>query len=127
MQASLTSDVQAYRAALASILDVDLDLVPEFEGLPAQMQWNGWLAGECNLASLVFEAGQINFPPGYWIARLRSPYPGYQVHSVVMAGTSLAHDPHPEPQEYAADALVLLVELLVPLDPSEPSGRYRLG
>lgn len=124
MMESMTSDVESYRAALASLLGMDLDRMPRFDGLPGPLEWDAWLARELNMASLRFNAGAIPIPPGMWLARIVSPYPGYRTHTVVMARGGLAHDPHPEPQEYLPHERLALMELLIPLDPSEPSGPF---
>jgi hypothetical protein len=120
----LTSDVEAYRACLASMLQMDLDEFPAFEGLAASMQWNAWLASELNVCMLVFEFAAVPVPPGLWIARMPSPYQGYDVHSVVCAGTQPVHDPHPEAQPNGTYPNVTTMELMLPLDPGEPLGRF---
>lgn len=124
MMESLTSDTEAYRACLASILQMELDEFPTFEGLSAVLQWDAWLASELNLCCLRFGVDAITVPHGLWVARLASPYPGYEWHSVVCAGGNMVHDPHPEPQEYELRAVMYAVELLLPMDPGEPFGRF---
>jgi hypothetical protein len=44
MMERLTSDAEAYRACLASMLQMDLEEFPTFEGLAAPLQWNAWLS-----------------------------------------------------------------------------------
>lgn len=125
-QESMTSDVQAYRAALASILEVDLDVLPAFEGMAGPMQWDAWMATELNLCLLRFAVDTMERPPGMWLALIMSPYVGYEMHTVVMRGGALAHDPHPEPQEYRVLDLLAVIEMMLPLDPALPSGRHAL-
>lgn len=124
MMERLTSDVEAYRACLASILQMDLDDFPTYTGLAEAMQWNAWLATELNLYVMQFAFGAVATPPGLWIARMPSPYLGYDVHSIVCAGFRSAHDPHPESQPGGSYLNISTVELLMPLDPGEPSGRF---
>lgn len=124
MMAELTSDLDAYRAALGSLLAIELDQIPAFEGVAAPLQWDAWIATELNLAVLRMSPNVLPIPVGYWLGRLPSPYPGYDLHSVVMRGTALAHDPHPEPQQYPIE--LSICEVFVPLDPAEPSGRWLL-
>lgn len=124
MMERLTSDEEAYRACLASVLQVDLGDLPTFEGLAAPMQWNAWLAGELNVYVMQFPFAAVPNPPGYWLARLKSPYQGYDVHTCVCVGSRFAHDPHPEAQGDMAYPDVATIEVLIPLDPGEPSGRF---
>jgi hypothetical protein len=124
MMESLTSDTEAYRACLASLLQIELDEFPAFQGLAATMQWNAWLASELNLYVLRFEFGTIATPPGMWLATMASPYQGYDLHAVVCAGSRVVHDPHPEAQPGADYLNLATVELLIPLDPGEQSGRF---
>lgn len=124
MMDRLTSDTEAYRACLASILQMDLDNFPAFEGLAAPMQWNAWLASELNVCALVFRFDAVPTPVGLWLARMESPYQGYDVHTIVCAGDRPLHDPHPEAQPGGTYQAIATVELLVPLDPGEPVGRF---
>lgn len=126
MMDGLTSASDAYQACLASLLEVEIEEVPTFEGLAAAYEWNAWLASKLNLYIVTFDMGSIPTPPGMWLARIQSPYPAYGTHTVVMMAHELAHDPHPEPQEYDVLDSVAMIELMIPLDPAEPSGRYRL-
>jgi hypothetical protein len=77
MMERLTSDAEAYRACLASMLQMDLEEFPTFEGLAAPLQWNAWLAAELNVIAMQFAFGTIPTPPGLWLARMASPYQGY--------------------------------------------------
>jgi hypothetical protein len=118
----LTSAESAYRACLATVLDMSLDDVPSFDGLAADMQWAAWLGARMNLMVVTINSTY----PGFWIARVRSPYPAYAVHSLVMRSGLVIHDPHPEPQPVPLDMALLSSELLAPLDPSLPCGRAAL-
>jgi hypothetical protein len=116
----------AYRAALASILAVELEQVPMFEGLAAELEFQAWLGGKLNLACLKFAS--MDPPTGYWIARIRSPY-DFHPHTVVMRYQQVVHDPHPaqKVQPGVEGLTVLQCELLVPLDPSLPAGTPALA
>lgn len=124
MMERLTSDAEAYRACLASILQMDLDDFPTFEGLAAPMQWNAWLASELNICALAFPADSLQTPPGLWLARMPSPYQGYDVHTIVCAAGRPLHDPHPEAQPNGEYPMITVAELLFPMDPGEPLGRF---
>jgi hypothetical protein len=106
MMERLTSDAEAYRACLASMLQMDLEEFPTFEGLAAPLQWNAWLAAELNVIAMQFAFGTIPTPPGLWLARMASPYQGYDVHTVVCVGSRPLHDPHPERDDDGAAAAV---------------------
>ena len=122
---ALASDVQAYRAALASLLDLDLDVVPAYDGQAQGLQWDAWLGGTLNLGAFRFSADLgVDVGPTLSLGRIVSPYVGYDIHTVVMRGMMLEFDPHPEPVEYEVLEHLALVELMVPLDPSLPSGRF---
>lgn len=121
----LTSEEDAYRAALASILELELDDVPRFTGMASEMQLEAWLGAELNLCR--FGVGDMQpAVPGYWLARVHSPYPSYTVHTVVMQHLRIVHDPHPEPQPIDITMGVVRCDLLVPLDPALPSGRHAM-
>lgn len=121
---TLTRPEEAYRACLASMLDLELEQVPLYEGLSADLQWQAWTASELNLARVMLQDWQP--APCLWLARVTSPYPAYKVHTLVMEHTRIAHDPHPEPQHIDVTMGVLQVDLYVPLDPSLPIGRAAL-
>lgn len=112
---------EAYRAALASILGMDLWDVPPFPGLAYEVQYAAWLAGR-NLS--VFAMAGMQPPPGYWLARVPGDPYGYAVHTLVMVGAQCAHDPHPEQKlrPRGMETTVTMCELLLPIDPALPSG-----
>jgi hypothetical protein len=114
----LTNEMDAYRAALASLLDLSLESIPEVDGLGAELKLRAWMSDR-NMT--VLRITPFEAPPCMYIARTRSPYPGYQVHSVVMAGGVLAHDPHPEPQPFVWEE-VIGADFIVPMDPTHPFG-----
>jgi hypothetical protein len=119
------SDEEAYVAAIGSILDISTERIPRFHGISAGMEWNAWLGSKLNLAAWEFS----NFsavPPGLWLLRIKSPYPAYDMHTLVMHGQLIVHDPHPEPQDIDLSDVGLVGIVLFPLDPSLPSGRLAL-
>lgn len=122
------SDRHAWRAALGSLLDISVENLPDFEGLSADMQWTAWLGSRLNLGIWSFPPG-ATFPPGYWLLVIASPYPGYDLHTLVMRGGNVAYDPHPEPQDLSRlpPEQMRVGQMLMPLDPSEPSGRFVAG
>lgn len=114
------SVADSYRACLASLFECDLDAIPQFDGLAADLEFQAWLAREVRM--VVVRLDDMTPPACYWIARVTSPYPAYKLHSVVMAGANMALDPHPEPQHLGWPDCVVQCEVFVPLDPAEPSG-----
>jgi len=124
--ASLTREVESYRAALASLLEVDLELIPDYEGLGSSMRWNAWLASELNVLMLVCEFGTFGPAQGMWIAQIDSPYPGFKFHYVVCAGADIVWDPHPEPQDYTDAAKIVGQHFVMAMDPALPMGRAAL-
>jgi hypothetical protein len=120
---SLTSEVQAYRAALATLLDLDLDDVPAYDGQAQGIQWDAWLAS-MNLGAFRFMPDQGAMGVAYGLGRIVSPYVGYDMHTVVLQGGMVVFDPHPDPEEFDLDERLGLVELMIPLDPALPSGRF---
>jgi hypothetical protein len=121
----LTRETDAYRACLATILELELEQVPEFEGMAADLQFQAWLATDLNMATLRLEV-LSPVPPILWLARVHSPYPLYKVHTVVMQQALIAFDPHPEPQPVDLSSAVIQCEVFVPMDPSAPSGHFAL-
>lgn len=121
---TMTDASEAYRACLASMLELELDEVPVFVGMASDLQMQAWTASELNLAH--FQVQQMRPPPVLWIALVNSPYPAYSVHALVMEGLLIAHDPHPEPQPIDVTGGVLQCDLYVPLNPALPVGKYAL-
>lgn len=120
VQQKLMDETDAYRAALASLLEIELEEIPAFTGLNGELKLHAWLS-DLNLA--VVRVSGFQAPPMLWIARTQSPYPGYAVHSVVMRAAVLLHDPHPEPQPFD-QTTILGADIITPADPSLPSGRF---
>jgi hypothetical protein len=76
MMERLTSDAEAYRACLASMLQMDLEEFPTFEGLAAPLQWNAWLAAELNVIAMQFAFGDHPDTAGALAGADGEPVPG---------------------------------------------------
>jgi hypothetical protein len=116
--------VHAYRACVASLLELELEQVPQFEGMAAGLEFDAWLARELQMVRVTML--QFSPPPMLWIARVHSPYLTYDTHSLVMQQWATLFDPHPEAQPIDVQEELVLVELFCPMDPAQPSGRAAL-
>jgi hypothetical protein len=126
MMESRTSEVESYRAAVASILGLELDVLPAFDGPTGPMEWDAWFARELNMVVVRFEEG-FSPPRCYWVAAVASPYHGTDVHFVVMQREQLVHDPHPEAEWFDVRPVLVMMDVFVPLDPSLPAGGAALS
>lgn len=122
----LATTESAYRAALGTVLDIDVEDVPSFDGLAAELQWDAWL-GSLNLGVWRTRPPGLVVPGGYWIFRCQSPYHGYEVHSVVMRAAMVAFDPYPQPKVLTLEGSAVQGECYYVLDPAEPAGRFALN
>lgn len=101
-------------AALASILEIDIEEVPHFEDM-TRLKWypslRRWLE---SLGFHLLRWDQKVYLPGFFIANGPSPR-GFE-HSVVYHKTKMVHDPHP-----SRDGLekITSVWALLPLDPAQ--------
>lgn len=110
-------------AALASLLEIDIENVPCFE----DMSSNKWYFALLDwLKSLGFHLlrwdikEKMFYLPGFFIANGLSPR-GFQ-HSVIYRGTEMVHDPHP-----SRDGIknITSVWVLLPLDPMQQLRSFR--
>lgn len=107
------------QATVASILDLNLDDVPNFMDAPEEIGFwglfhqylrsRGFLALEIQRATLILE------PDCYYLAHGDSPR-GVK-HSVIYRKGRLVHDPHPSREGLVRDPDYIC--LLVPIDPAE--------
>lgn len=103
-------------ACVASLLELDLDNVPNFAADPRDTWWQGfqeWLVDR-GWVAVVLDG---DYPwPGYSAASGKSPRGDYK-HLVIHRGGKLVHDPHPAGTGLAGEPEDQWV--LVPLDPGE--------
>ena len=101
-------------AALASILEIDIDDVPEFEDMGDN--WGGELADWLDSIGFYIMEWQEVIPdiPGYFLVCGESPRG--VLHEVVYFDGKMVHDPHPS---NAGITTVKDVFVLVPKDPSK--------
>lgn len=103
-------------ACVASVLELDLDDVPNFAANPPDTYWLSfieWLM-ERGWYAVCFEG---TFPyPGYYMVSGDSPRGDFK-HLVVYCDDELAHDPHPSGDGLRGDPIDQW--LLVPLDPGK--------
>ncbi len=115
------------QAALASLLDLPLDGVPNFfEAGPNDTDW--WNALYTFLAGRNLTMWHIDYPnhahalldlkhrPGYLLVWGESPRDPQRQHYVVWHGGRMIHDPHPD-----GSGLVRIggVDILYPIDPAK--------
>lgn len=112
-------------AALASIMEVDLNEIPD----PVDEPWDGrcqahasWLLSR-GFYMLTFPAGDNGIPiPGYSIAAVPSQkFEGIQ-HAVVMFDGRIVHDPREDNDPYPSDTRPFDYTLIIPCDPSTHRG-----
>lgn len=113
-----------FAACLASILDVKINDVPAFEDMHPGVQWQeirrylkarGW----CIISVRVADGGPLNLDE-FYIGT--GPSPREVLHSVVMRGAEMLHDPHPSRAGVAS-----LEWAHVPMPLPENMIRARLG
>ena len=100
-------------AAIASILEMDLKDIPEFENMGKNKWWPAlrrWVKKQGY--HLLSWEGEF-YLPGYFIASGMSPR-GF-MHCVIYKGTKMVHDPHP-----SRDGIEKMIDLwaFLPLDPA---------
>lgn len=86
-----------FAAALASLLDLPLWMVPPFEDMFDRSDWrervDQWLARMFKQQLVRTDGHAVEAMPEFYIASGLSPR-GVR-HSVIYSGGALAHDPHP--------------------------------
>ena len=99
-------------ASLASILELSLSEVPEFEDMGEQKWWPALRRWLKSLGYHLLAWKQEFYMPVYFIAS--GPSPRGIEHSVVYRGTKMVHDPHPS---RAGIVEITSVWALLPIDP----------
>ena len=117
-----------WRTALASVLEIDVDELPEvtredwWETTQAALHERGWHLLHFPIdAKAIADLDDDEISPGYWVAVIRSfTDPENWTHAVVFRGRELVHDPSTErlAMRDPEDVRVLGCVLLVPLDPA---------
>ena len=113
-----------FPACLASILELDLAEVPNFQGTDWQLQYHAWLRplGLAMLMTALPAGEQLErfadvVLPGYTILAVDSPRFAPLLHAVVALDGEVVWDPHPAAQPADYPALVWReVSYLVALD-----------
>lgn len=107
-------DGNCFQASVASILELPLEEVPDFDGDDWYEKFTEWLKPR-GFYPLTFKMGEWKPPPdAYTIFGGKSPR-GDWLHAVVGIGGEVAHDPHPD-----RTGLLTLDDatLLIPFDPA---------
>jgi hypothetical protein len=87
-------EANCFAACVASILEVSIEAVPNFDGDDWYQRWNAWLRPR-GLALLTWPASEGGWrPEGYSILGAESPR-GDWAHAVVCLDGEIVHDPHP--------------------------------
>lgn len=94
-------DGNCFAACVASILEVDLDSVPQDQSETWWHDFGRWLSREHRLVPVMIDGDgekpvmefSTGAPEVYWIASGMGPRG--LLHSVVAKGSQLVHDPHP--------------------------------
>ena len=105
------------QAALASVLELELDEVPDFASFGGRFWpelWM-WLAGR-NLMMISIH----NQPAGYQLMRVKSPRFEGLHHELVCYDGKPVHDPHPD--GHCQHGGLVCYDVLYLLDPSKPVG-----
>lgn len=85
-----------FAACLASILELELDEVPNFHGENWLFRYNRWLKPfNLVLYDVTFPKGTNQHPVGYSILAGTSPRYAPALHAVVCLDGTIVHDPHP--------------------------------
>lgn len=108
-----------FRACIASLLEIPIDEVPNFNAEPVKdwhMRYAAWLnkrgLGVCHLGTPAFLT-VAGVKDAYFIVSGKSPR-GID-HAVIYKGPKMVHDPHPSGGGVEPDT----VDILFPLDPAE--------
>lgn len=83
-------------ACIASILELDLAVIPNFHGDGWWNNWNDWLSEHHGLRLYWLEPWVGGYPPSHYIAVGPSPRDPEIHHAVVMFTDEVVHDPHPD-------------------------------
>ncbi len=101
-----------FPACLASILEIDIDPIPDFMNEEWPGNFEKWLRVKYGLYPIwVFHPVQLR-PFGYYILSGKSPRGDFQ-HSIVMYDGGFSFDPHPEGGDSLETALESIVDTCV--------------
>lgn len=114
-----------YKACVASILELPMDEVPDYQEMPLEdaeawrQAWKDWFA-DCGLYLMAFATeGYLppESPPGYYIGHLKLPPHGIW-HSVVCYNGEVVHDPMGPNRRYDPED-VEIYEVFCLIDPAK--------
>lgn len=108
------------QAAVASILNLDLDDVPNFNDAPPDVGFWGLLAlflRRRGLFTWEMHGPGIFHPDCFYLAYGKSPRGAGMTHAVVYRNGELVHDPHPS--RAGLDGEPTTIALLIPIDPAQ--------
>lgn len=105
-------------ACIASILEVDIDRVPNFHGKDWAQQWCEWLRPHGLFMWRIDVAEGIVIPPGYSILSGQSPRAEALgetwLHATVAFDGETVHDPHPDGGGVLSKSDYLFFQILHP-------------
>ncbi len=105
-----------FAASLASILEIPINKVPEFEDMNPDEWWFNFIDWLKTKGFTIIHWDKEVELPGYYLVMGTSPRNPKINHQVIFKGGKMVHDPHP-----SRDGVVDIKEVmvLVPLDPSK--------